>query len=61
MNLHGRYEGGGMIVTAKRWWSPKDRRAARLAAAVLAHEAPKFRPGSVLYYEGAHYKPTWKP
>lgn len=38
MNFRGEYEGGGMVVTARRWWSPYDRRAARLAAKVLEYE-----------------------
>lgn len=37
MNLRGRYEGGGAIVTAERWWSPRARKSARLAARVLEH------------------------
>lgn len=43
MNLRGRYEGGGMVVTAKHWWSPKERKAARLAAQVLAYKAVEIR------------------
>jgi hypothetical protein len=43
MNLRGRYEGGGMVVTVKHWWSPRERRSARLAAKVLAHEEPRIR------------------
>jgi hypothetical protein len=41
MNLRGRYEGGGMVVTAKHWWSPKERKAARLAAKVIAYQVAK--------------------
>jgi len=41
MNLRGRYEGGGYIVTAKHWWSPRARKSARLAALLMEHEAPR--------------------
>lgn len=41
LNLRGRYEGGGMIVTARRWWSPWDRKSAKLAARVLEYERSK--------------------
>lgn len=37
----GIYEAGGYEVTARHWWSLNERRSARLAAKVLAHEAPK--------------------
>lgn len=37
MNLRGTYEGGGMLVTAKHWWHPRDRRDAKKAAKIIAH------------------------
>jgi hypothetical protein len=43
MNWRGRYEGGGMVVTAKHWWSPKERKAARLAARVLEYKSEHIR------------------
>lgn len=38
MNWRGRYEGGGHVFTAKHWWSPTERKAARLAALIAAAE-----------------------
>lgn len=32
---------GRHFVVARRWWHPKDRRAARLAAKVLSHMEPR--------------------
>jgi hypothetical protein len=43
LNLRGRYEGGGYVVTAKHWWSPKERKAAQHAARVLAYKAKRAR------------------
>ncbi len=67
MNWRGEYEGGGMVVTAKHWWSPKERKSARLAAKVLEDKAPEFQAKmqerwrrAVLYGE-SYSKPTWKP
>jgi hypothetical protein len=37
INLRGRYEGGGMVVTAKHWWHPRERKSARLGAMLLEH------------------------
>lgn len=34
------YPAGSYDVVCKRWWSPKDRKAARLAAKLVAHESP---------------------
>jgi hypothetical protein len=34
------YPAGTYEVIPKKWWSPKDRRASKLAAKVVAHMAP---------------------
>jgi hypothetical protein len=38
MNLRGRYEGGGCVVTSKHWWSPRDRKDAQTAAKILEYQ-----------------------
>jgi hypothetical protein len=43
LNLRARYEGGGYTVTAKHWWSPKERKSARLAARLMEHQAPEIK------------------
>jgi uncharacterized protein Yka (UPF0111/DUF47 family) len=45
LNLRGRYGGGPYVVTSRRWWSRKDREAARIAAKVLEHEGDRIRAG----------------
>jgi hypothetical protein len=39
--VRGIYSAGGYEVTTKHWWSPRDRKAARLAAKIVEYEAPK--------------------
>jgi hypothetical protein len=56
MNLRGRYEGGGMICTARRWWSPQDRKSARLAALVLENE---MRKREVWDWYASYRRPWW--
>jgi hypothetical protein len=67
MNLRGRYGAGDYVVTAKHWWSPRERRSARLAAKVLAYESSKIR-GEVrdrmmrgILYGENYVKPTYSP
>jgi len=48
LNLWGRYEGGGYVVTAKHWWSPKERKAAQRAARVLAYQEKRRRDQAII-------------
>lgn len=51
-----------MAVTAKHWWSPKERKAARLAAKVLEYERDNIRKASVdaMLHGTSFVKPDWR-